>query len=408
MDARLVSRWLGALMGGAIIALGAPTSPAAAETSGTLVVTSDATLTEDHQGNIVVAADGVTLDCDGHAVTGPGQYQGILVSGFNDVTIRNCRVSGFGNGIAVIIGSNRARIEGNETWGNSNAGVAAGDAFFDPGSGLVITGNTSWGNGGNGIQVVHASGASILGNTAYDNHGSGGIGVGDFHDGLIAENTLIDNNDHNSGLWMARSTGNVFRDNVVRGNTYSVWLNGSDHNTIEGNLVTDGHAGVFLTGSSWNTVRENRAMRNTAMGFGAVEGSIWDPSQGADHNVFTDNVSIANHSGVTIFGSRGNVVSSNRLDRNLENGISVQEARRTTLTANLVLRSGTEGVLLREADGGAIVRNSVVRSDGLGLRIESSMGNVFRRNVVCANLGGNISDDDPAANLWEGTVVCGV
>jgi hypothetical protein len=37
----------------------------ASATSGTLVITSNTTLTEDHTGNIVIGADGVTLDCAG-------------------------------------------------------------------------------------------------------------------------------------------------------------------------------------------------------------------------------------------------------------------------------------------------------------------------------------------------------
>jgi hypothetical protein len=43
--------------------------PTVSATSGTLVITSNTTLTEDHAGEIVIAADGVTLDCAGHLVT---------------------------------------------------------------------------------------------------------------------------------------------------------------------------------------------------------------------------------------------------------------------------------------------------------------------------------------------------
>jgi len=46
------------------------TSPAHAS-SGTMVITTDTTLTEDHQGNILVSANKVTLDCAGHVVSGP-------------------------------------------------------------------------------------------------------------------------------------------------------------------------------------------------------------------------------------------------------------------------------------------------------------------------------------------------
>ncbi len=46
-------------------------APPATASSGTLVITSDTTLTEDHHGNIVIEADNVTLDCAGHTVQAP-------------------------------------------------------------------------------------------------------------------------------------------------------------------------------------------------------------------------------------------------------------------------------------------------------------------------------------------------
>src|SRR3990170_3184815 len=37
-----------------------------------LIITTDTTLTEDYFGNIVIGADNVTLDGDGHMIIGPG------------------------------------------------------------------------------------------------------------------------------------------------------------------------------------------------------------------------------------------------------------------------------------------------------------------------------------------------
>ena len=54
-----------------VAVVSAITAPAAFGTAGTMVVSTDTTLTEDHQGQIVVNGSGVTLDCAGHRVTGP-------------------------------------------------------------------------------------------------------------------------------------------------------------------------------------------------------------------------------------------------------------------------------------------------------------------------------------------------
>lgn len=50
--------------------------PVAANTSGTMYISADTTLTEDHDGRIEIVADNVTLDCAGHLLTGPGRLGG--------------------------------------------------------------------------------------------------------------------------------------------------------------------------------------------------------------------------------------------------------------------------------------------------------------------------------------------
>ena len=78
-------------------------SPASA-TSGTLVITSNTLLTEDHQGSIVVARNGVTLDCAGHTISGAGAGSGagVDLSGRNSVTVLNCEVANFDFGFLLV------------------------------------------------------------------------------------------------------------------------------------------------------------------------------------------------------------------------------------------------------------------------------------------------------------------
>ena len=64
-------------------------------TVGTLTITGSTTLTDDHHGNVVVAADDVTLDCDGHTIKGSGTGVGASKDGRVGVTVLNCNVLGF-------------------------------------------------------------------------------------------------------------------------------------------------------------------------------------------------------------------------------------------------------------------------------------------------------------------------
>jgi hypothetical protein len=76
----------------------------------TLIVTEDTTLTEDHFGEVYIEADGVTLDGNGHTITGPGVWMwnstqrmwdvswGIKIKGRTGVTVKNCHVTNFAYG----------------------------------------------------------------------------------------------------------------------------------------------------------------------------------------------------------------------------------------------------------------------------------------------------------------------
>jgi Right handed beta helix region len=65
-------------------------------TAGTLTVMTDMTLDKDYEANIVIAADGITLNCDGHTITAPKGVvlHGIDIRGRTGVTVENCRILG--------------------------------------------------------------------------------------------------------------------------------------------------------------------------------------------------------------------------------------------------------------------------------------------------------------------------
>ena len=65
------------------------------------IVTATCTLTVDLTDSVVMAADGMTLDCDGHSITGVGGDVGIELSGRTGVVITNCTVTNFDDGISL-------------------------------------------------------------------------------------------------------------------------------------------------------------------------------------------------------------------------------------------------------------------------------------------------------------------
>ncbi|HJX50576.1 MAG TPA: NosD domain-containing protein, partial [Candidatus Nanoarchaeia archaeon] len=48
---------------------------------------------------IIIGADNITLDCDGHSITGTSTGNGISNNGYDNITIKNCNISNFSTGI---------------------------------------------------------------------------------------------------------------------------------------------------------------------------------------------------------------------------------------------------------------------------------------------------------------------
>lgn len=105
-------------------------------TDGTLNVTSSAKLTENHNGNIIIEADGITLNCNGHTVSSVlGTEVGIDLTERTGVTVKNCRVQKFIVGINVFLSSNNI-VKNNVVTESDFEGI-----FLDNSSGNIVKNN---------------------------------------------------------------------------------------------------------------------------------------------------------------------------------------------------------------------------------------------------------------------------
>ncbi len=186
-----------------------PSTTAHGATTGTMTITSDTTLDEDHDGNVVIDADGVTLNCRGHAITGVGDGVGILLAGRSGVTIKGCAVSNFGIGIL----------------GDSSAGN-------------TMKKNTVSGNARYGIRLFRSDG------------------------NLLKHNAAVGNG--RSGFFLTDSSGNVLTKNVATGHgQFGFRLSvSSDENLLTHNTATANDIGFDLFSTSGNTLKKNDACGN--------------------------------------------------------------------------------------------------------------------------------------------------
>jgi hypothetical protein len=247
-------------------------------------VTLTANLTSCPGDGLIVAADGVTVDLNGHSVRGSGAGTGITVSGA-DVSVVNGLVGGFDVGVRSSFGSgdrtrlSRLTVTGNGTGvvANSQSGVLDQSTIaLNAGAGLTVAGANSWtiehsqvtDNGGAGMVLFQALFTTIAGNTVSHNAGNGiefrfHVDVATVSDNLVARNGGF-------GIRITDSTSKVLRNVARRNGNTGILLSESENPEavvfyeISGNVSNDNAgAGIVatagMTDGGGNSAKHNGA-----------------------------------------------------------------------------------------------------------------------------------------------------
>ncbi|MHA6780363.1 right-handed parallel beta-helix repeat-containing protein [Pseudonocardia saturnea] len=286
---------------------------------------------------LVVAADGITVDLDGHLVDGVGLGNGVLVTG-DAVTVTNGTVAEFDFGVGV----------------GTTTGVLV--------SGLTLSVNQEA-----GVALTGATGSVVRANTVTENR-----------DGIAVLGGTTD----------AKLLGNAIGANPGAG----VRVENSPDNRIDGNTI-DGssEAGVVVEGSTATAVVGNTLSGNSAGGV-AVDLASHD-------SVVVDNtVTLSGSGGVTVTESDRVQVVANVIGQSGGSAISLELAADGLIRGNDA-RGNPGGIDLNQSTGHRIENNDTGASSGTGIALEGgSIGNEVIGNRSSANSGEGIYVGDPAAS----------
>lgn len=288
-------------------------------------ITTDTKLTHDigpcPGDGLLVTADGITLDLNGHTVSGAngdGDNVGIRLVMASGVTVRNGTVTGFDAG-----------VELHQSHGNTIRQLVVRDNINDFGSPPCDLGD--------GIVVGGSHGNVVEHNQVIHNGPYGGITLlGDADDNIVRNNQVSDNNivtpPGRTGC------GNRFQDEGIR-----VEGPGAERNRIERNVVTNSVlAGIGLHGTVCNPP-------NPAL-----------PPQPFNQ----DNVLVGNrvsHTAGTSIASGINILRQGP-------AAIVCPARRTTIVGNTSSDNQADGIFVsNNSDGNVINRNTVERNGLSGI-----------------------------------------
>lgn len=150
--------------------LGSVGSSTVAGLTPVLNLTTNTTLTADVGVQVVIGADGITLNCNGHTINGvatggiglPSNI-GINLTGRNFVTVQNCRAINFYIGF-LLVNSNNNNLLGDTASGNGFDGF-----LLQASNNNNLVGDASNNNLGSGFRLVSSSNDNLKTNTANSN-----------------------------------------------------------------------------------------------------------------------------------------------------------------------------------------------------------------------------------------------
>jgi parallel beta-helix repeat protein len=273
---RTLSRLALATIAGVLLAM-TPWSSASAAVQCGAVLTSNTKLTSsltcDGSGDALsIGADGVTLNLNGHTITGPGAYAtayaGVRVAGHDKARITNGKITGF-QAAVVLDESTRAVVSKVNAYGNDQGLNLSGGGWH------VIEKNYLHDNGRDALRLGLSSHNWVRLNVVSRN--TFGIGVADGStDNVVELNAVSRNGDFGIALYgdVAR---NVVQANVVdqsAGQGIQVNADAADSRVLKNSVSRNGIDGIHVE-SVTTTITRNDARKNAALGVnapGAIDG----------------------------------------------------------------------------------------------------------------------------------------
>jgi parallel beta-helix repeat protein len=345
--------------------------------SGEVVLENDLTGCTGH--GIQINAYNVVFNCDGHTIAGDGDTDNYAVytSYENNVTIKNCLLRNFSNGI--LITDDDTTIINNTIMNIFDSGV-----YAYAGARMNITNNTfkDYQEGGSkrGVYRKYFEDSEIS-NNIFSNMSAGGGLYLDRSGATCSNNRIFGNiiTGNRWGIFISECTNTDIYNNTAYDNSeYGIYLYGNNTNhTVRDNIVytTDGsqNRGIYLANSTVSGDEPtNNTIKNNVIYDHTVEAGIRFVGGRVTGNNITNNTIYGNAYGVYIDQSDKNLIEGNRIYDNTGRGIFFNTG----------------------ADNNTILNNTVYNSNqaspetDYGIRLDASSGNIIKYNTI-KNISGS-------------------
>jgi parallel beta-helix repeat protein len=219
---------------------------------------------------IDIQANDVILDCEGHNLNyDDSNYTIGIISYHNNVTINNCTMSNYEQGLFTFNVTNF--VIANTTANDNKIGI-----FITNSSNNNLTNDTANDNSDSGIVLRDNVANNILiGNNASNNNNNGFyLRVG--HDNTFVNNTFNENN-YGINIDDSPGTNNNFTSNTANSNNYGTYIQSSYNDYFTNNIFNNNNVdGICLITSNNFTFTNNTAENNTRWAFNSTANSRYN------------------------------------------------------------------------------------------------------------------------------------
>jgi parallel beta-helix repeat protein len=326
-------------------------------------------LTDCPNNGLVIGADDITLDLNGHTIDGDGAVDAYDLgidntAGHDGVTIQHGAVREFVEGV-LVAGAAENRVRNLVTSHQFHGGIT-----LSLSTGIRVESNSSVTDCA-GVIVLDSHNVRVERNSVSD-HTCAGVSVFGSSRVDIAGNTVAGGSGDPAGIGLFdHSNHNQVERNSVSGNGFvGVIVEESDDNDVAGNHIFRNRDAVILQGNG-NTLRRNRVEdalgADDGSGFGIV-------LEGGEDNLITANaIERTASAGIWVdvpeldLPTVGNILRLNQVNEAGTDGISVgSTAADTRLERNSADGAGDDGFDVESAST-TLIRNTANHNDDLGI-----------------------------------------
>lgn len=356
---------IAALIAAALAVSAAPAAAAPLACGDT--VTSNTTLHTDLTGcpniGLNVGADHITLDLNGHTISGDNAEitdcpegvacdTGVRNEGHDDVTVIHGTLNGFTVGVGV------SATSGSRVFGVASQNELLGVVIESSDRALVK--NNVFEGGVSGVALFDTRRSEVSQNSA---SGAGGFAIflGGADHNLVQKNVL-DANNHGIAVQEGSSRNTVRRNTVTHGGGIDVGGDAATANRIDHNRLVEIGDGVVVGDAQDTLIRRNLI---TGAGFGPESGGFGVILDGAVRTTVERNI---------ITGGRGPAILVTALER--------PGSQDNTITRNLASSAGDDAIRVDNgATGTRIERNTATDSADDGIDVDVAATTVARNTA---------------------------